>query len=95
MNDVTVKPRVVIRYCTLCRWLLRASWMSQELLSTFADDLGEVALAPAEKGEFKIYVNEQLIWCRVRDEGFPEAKILKQRVRDVLFPERDLGHSDR
>ncbi|HEX2018942.1 MAG TPA: SelT/selW/selH domain protein, partial [Aurantimonas sp.] len=25
----------------------------------------------------------------------PEAKILKQRVRDRLDPARDLGHSDR
>lgn len=91
----SAKPRIVIRYCNLCRWLLRASWLSQELLSTFADDLGEVALAPGDKGEFRIFVNEQLVWCRVQDDGFPEAKILKQRVRDVLFPERDLGHSDK
>ena len=43
-------PRVEIVYCTQCRWLLRAAWMAQELLSTFADELGEVAagLAAAE-----------------------------------------------
>ena len=36
-------PRVEIVYCTQCRWLLRAAWMAQELLTTFADELGEVA----------------------------------------------------
>ena len=26
--------------------------------------------------------------------GFPELKVLKQRVRNILQPEMDLGHSD-
>ncbi len=39
--------------------------------------------------------SEELIWERKRDGGFPEAKVLKQRVRDLVWPERDLGHSDR
>lgn len=29
------------------------------------------------------------------DGGFPETKVLKQRVRDVIDPQRNLGHSDR
>ncbi|PTT52362.1 SelT/SelW/SelH family protein [Aeromonas sp. HMWF014] len=89
------KPRIEIRYCTLCRWMLRAAWLAQELLSTFDSDLGEVALVPASKGEFRILVNGVLVWDRVADEGFPEAKEIKQRVRDVIAPQRDLGHSDR
>ena len=39
-------PRLEIEYCTQCRWLARASWMAQELLTTFVDDLREVALVP-------------------------------------------------
>ena len=89
------KPRVSILYCTQCNWLLRAGWMAQELLSTFGQDLGEVALVPASKGEFRILVDGVLVWDRVADEGFPEAKEIKQRVRDVIAPERDLGHADR
>ena len=89
------KPRIEIRYCTLCRWMLRAAWLAQELLSTFDGELGEVALVPASKGEFKILVNGIQVWDRVADEGFPEAKEIKQRVRDVIAPERDLGHADR
>jgi selenoprotein W-related protein len=41
-------PRVQIEYCTQCRWLLRAAWMAQELLTTFQDELGEVALLPGK-----------------------------------------------
>jgi len=90
------KPRIEIRYCTLCRWMLRAAWLAQELLSTFDGELGEVALVPASKGEFRILVDGVLVWERVADDdGFPEAKEIKQRVRDVIAPERDLGHADR
>ncbi|MGL4251363.1 MAG: SelT/SelW/SelH family protein [Aeromonas sp.] len=92
---ISGKPRIEIRYCTLCRWMLRAAWLAQELLSTFDSDLGEVALVPASKGEFRILVNGVPVWDRVVDEGFPEAKEIKQRVRDLIAPERDLGHSDR
>jgi len=35
------------------------------------------------------------IWERKADGGFPEAKVLKQRVRDQIDPQRDLGHNDR
>ncbi|CEJ15093.1 Rdx family protein [bacterium YEK0313] len=89
------KPRVTILYCTQCNWLLRAAWMGQELLSTFGQDLGEVALQPGTGGVFEIRVGGELIWERKRDGGFPEAKVLKQRVRDIAWPERDLGHSER
>ncbi|MFN4169537.1 MAG: Rdx family protein, partial [Pannonibacter phragmitetus] len=34
------------------------------------------------------------IWERKEDGGFPEAKVLKQRLRNLVWPERDLGHSD-
>ncbi len=89
------KPRVVITYCTQCHWLLRAGWMAQELLSTFAADLGEVALVPATGGAFRIEVDGDLIWERKRDGGFPDVKTLKGRVRDRIAPDRDLGHVDR
>ncbi|WP_345352569.1 SelT/SelW/SelH family protein [Rhodococcus olei] len=88
-------PRVRITYCTQCQWLLRAAWMAQELLSTFGTDLGEVALAPGTGGVFRVEVGDTLVWDRARDGGFPEAKTLKQIVRDVVDPARDLGHADR
>ncbi|MCQ8783739.1 SelT/SelW/SelH family protein [Mangrovibrevibacter kandeliae] len=89
------KPRITITYCTQCQWLLRSAWLAQELLSTFSTDLGEVVLIPGTGGVFEIAYEGETIWERKADGGFPEAKVLKQRVRDRLDPERDLGHSDR
>ncbi|KIF60845.1 selenoprotein [Pseudomonas fluorescens] len=89
------KAEVVITYCTQCQWLLRAAWLAQELLSTFADDLGKVSLVPGTGGVFHITCAGVQIWERKADVGFPEAKVLKQRVRDQIDPDRDLGHNDR
>jgi selenoprotein W-related protein len=88
------KPRVEIRYCPKCGWLLRSAWMAQELLTTFTDELQEVALAPGASGEFQVHVDGRLIWCRSRDGGFPDIKQLKRMVRDEVAPGRDLGHTD-
>ena len=90
-----MKPKVCITYCTQCQWLLRAAWMAQELLQTFGADLGEVALVPGTGGIFIITLDGEMIWDRKAMEGFPEAKVLKQLVRDHIDPDRDLGHSDR
>lgn len=86
--------KVVIHYCNMCRWMLRSAWLAQELLTTFDGELDEVALHPGTGGIFQVWLNNELVWERVRDGGFPEAKELKQRVRDLLCPERSLGHSD-
>lgn len=87
--------RVKITYCTQCRWLLRAAWMAQELLSTFDTDLQEVALVPGTGGIFEVHLNGELLFSRKEAGRFPESKELKQLVRDRIDPERDLGHSDR
>src|SRR4051812_37814148 len=89
------KPRIAITYCRQCNWLLRAGWMAQELLSTFAEDVTEVALLPATGGAFQIEIAGEVIWERKRDGGFPDIRTLKQRVRDRLAPDRGLGHLDR
>src|SRR6476646_208156 len=88
-------PRIAIHYCTQCHWLLRAAWMAQELLSTFGTDLGEVSLQPGTGGVFVITYDGEVIWERKADGDFPDVKQLKQRVRDHLDPDRDLGHLDR
>jgi selenoprotein W-related protein len=89
------RPVVVIRYCRLCGWMLRAGWMAQELLSTFSEELGGVLLEPGTGGIFEIEVAGAVVWERKRDGGFPDAAELKRRVRDRAFPARALGHSDR
>jgi len=69
--------------------------MAQELLSTFAAELGEVALVPGDSGVYEIRVGNKLVWSRATDGGFPDVKLLKQRVRDCIAPGHDLGHIDR
>jgi selenoprotein W-related protein len=88
-------PRVEIEYCTQCRWLLRAAWVAQELLTTFVDDLAEVALVPGTGGVFDIRLDGELLFSRKDAGRFPEAKEVKQLVRDKIDPARSLGHSDR
>ncbi|KAH6850311.1 Rdx family-domain-containing protein [Chaetomium sp. MPI-CAGE-AT-0009] len=49
-------PRVTIQFCTQCKWMLRAAYYAQELLSTFSVSLGEVALQPATGGVFVVEI---------------------------------------
>lgn len=88
-------PRLVITYCTQCRWLPRAGWVAQELLTTFGTDLGEIALRPGVGGVFTVELDGDLLWDRSRDGGFPEIPPLKRLVRDRIAPGRSLGHTDR
>ena len=91
---MTRSPRLEIEYCTQCRWLLRAAWLAQELLTTFVDDLGEVALVPGKGGVFEVRLDGETLWSRKAEGRFPEAKEVKQRLRDRIAPGRNLGHSD-
>lgn len=88
-------PRLEIEYCTQCRWLLRAGWISQEMLTTFGAELGEVAIVPGAGGVFEVRLDGETIFSRAAEGRFPESKELKQAIRDQIAPGRDLGHSDR
>jgi selenoprotein W-related protein len=89
------QPQVRIRYCTGCKWLLRASWLAQELLSTFEHDLAGVTLIPdSTGGVFDVHIDDILVWSRAEKQRFPEPKEIKQAVRDIVAPGRDLGHID-
>lgn len=84
-------PKISIRFCTRCKWNLRSAWYLQELLQTFGDNLGEISLIPGETGEFRVLgqlgqdMEEICIWDRKVQDGFPDSKFLKQRVRNLLF----------
>lgn len=86
---------ITITYCTQCRWMLRAAWMAQELLSTFDGEIAELTLKTGTGGVFEVTADDALVWSRKQEGRFPEITELKQRVRDVIAPEQDLGHSDK
>jgi len=70
--------------------------MAQELLTTFTDDIYGITLVPSEiNGRYQIRINQSVIFDRKREGRFPEIKELKQLVRDVVSPDKSLGHSDK
>jgi selenoprotein W-related protein len=91
-----MKPTITIEYCSKCGWMLRAAYMAQELLTTFTESIKGVLLQPAEiSGRFTVYINDEKIFDRKEAGRFPEIKELKQLVRDVIAPDKSLGHSDK
>jgi selenoprotein W-related protein len=91
-----MKPIVTIEYCPKCKWMLRAAYMAQELLSTFEADLHGVLLKPSEiNGRYLISVDDEKLFDRKAAGRFPEIKELKQLLRDRVNPDKDLGHSDK
>lgn len=94
INPSSASAHVRIVYCHRCGWMLRAAWYAQELLSTFGERLENVTLSPRHGGIFEVYANDRRIWSRADEGRFPDAKELKQRVRDVIAPTMSLGHAD-
>ena len=89
------KSKIEIEYCIKCHWLARASWITQELLSTFSNEIGGITLIPSNiAGIFEIRCGREIIWERGKKKGMPEIKLLKQNVRDIVAPDKDLGHID-
>jgi selenoprotein W-related protein len=67
--------------------------MAQELLTTFAEELGELALIPGNAGVFDVWLGDSVIFSRSEKGRFPETKELKQLIREQIAPGKDLGHS--
>jgi len=70
-------------------------WMAQELLQTFSTILRS-ALDSRYRGVFEIRIDGAApLGSESATAGFRDPKELKQRVRDLIDPGRDLGHADR
>ncbi|KAG5933370.1 hypothetical protein E4U59_006906 [Claviceps monticola] len=83
-------PCVTIRFCTQCRWMLRAAYYAQELLSTFSTSLGQVSLQPSTDGIFTITIQTSSSSSSspnvpATDTG--DIQVLWDRKRDGGFPE--------
>jgi selenoprotein W-related protein len=85
-------PRIEISYCRKCRFLLRASWMAQELLTTFADELGEVAIVPSGGGILEVKLDGEVIGTNRDGAPMPDPAAVKRAVRDRIAPDRKIGH---
>ncbi|PWN44866.1 hypothetical protein IE81DRAFT_310013 [Ceraceosorus guamensis] len=106
-SSSSTTPSLIIEFCDRCRWLHRASWVQTELLITFTSGgavLRSSTLIPMTMdetaGRFRVWIitshNQTIcISDRKSEGGFPEVKVLKQRIRDLIAPNHSLGHSDR
>jgi selenoprotein W-related protein len=77
--------------------MLKSFWMAQELLTTFEDEIDAVSVVPSRTttGVFAVRLNgDSLLWDRKEKGGFPTPKELKQKIRDLVAPDLNLGHSD-
>ncbi|WWC69139.1 uncharacterized protein I206_103075 [Kwoniella pini CBS 10737] len=99
------KPNLIIEFCDRCRWAPRATWIQTELFLTFPSPLiRTITLIPLNSpetgGRFRVWVDiglgkgDELVWDRKTEGGFPELKVLKQRIRNLIQPDLNLGHSD-
>ncbi|KAL7409006.1 Rdx family-domain-containing protein [Mrakia frigida] len=106
--EITQGWRVVIEFCDRCRWLHRAAWVQTELFLTFPPPaLVAISLIPLNTqetgGRFRVWLFKgqeegkqgELVWDRKIEGGFPELKLLKQRIRNHVSPAVSLGHSDK
>lgn len=73
---------------------MRAAWLAQELLTTFETKVVEVALVPSSGGIFEIRLDGEVLYSNKTTHAFPEAKVIKQMVRDRIAPDMKIGHSD-
>jgi len=66
-------------------------------MQTFSDgEIASISLVPCKvpAGTFVVTCNDVTVWDRTEQKRFPETKELKRLVRDLLNPNKDLGHSD-
>ncbi|MCH7998434.1 MAG: SelT/SelW/SelH family protein [Chloroflexi bacterium] len=85
-------PRIEIHYCTRCRFMLRAAYLAQELLTSFEKELGEVALVPGSGGIFEVRLDGETLATNRETKVMPEAGEVKRLLRDRISPGRTIGH---
>ena len=66
--------------------------MAQELLTTFGEDLGEVAIVPGSGGIFEVTLGGEVIATNRETKQMPDPVDVKRAVRDRIAPERKIGH---
>jgi selenoprotein W-related protein len=86
--------KIEIQFCTQCAWLPRASWMMQEILTTFQGEVKSVTLTPKSGGIFEIFLDKEKIYSRSDFGGFLDIKDVKKLIRDKISPGKNLGHTD-
>ncbi|KIO30007.1 hypothetical protein M407DRAFT_159640 [Tulasnella calospora MUT 4182] len=92
-------PETGGRFRVWLRWASPSSNSSSTQETT--DAPSESAMIDSKTGDKDSVTNgdpvfaNELLWDRKTEGGFPELKVLKQKIRDRLQPGVSLGHSDK
>lgn len=85
------RGRVVIEYCTACRFTARALWMAHELLNTFEPYVECIELRPSSGGVFAVFLDGEPLFSNREAGRFPEPRELKELLASrlgIALPER-------
>jgi selenoprotein W-related protein len=85
MTDANDRPlRIAITYCAPCQFLARATWIAQELLTTFQDYTQSLELVPGRGGTLDITVNGKVVFSKHDSGRYPEMRELKESIAAYL-----------
>jgi len=78
-------PNISVFYCVKSKYLACASWIVQEILSTFQDDVNSATLVPSlEKGKFIVTLDNVVIWDKKERNRLPDIDELKRVVSNYF-----------
>jgi len=78
------KVTIDIEYCVPCNYLPRATWVAQEILTTFPVNVASVKLVASRGGRFEVSVDGELVFSTVQMGRFPEIQEIREKIRDKL-----------
>ena len=77
-------PTITITYCTACNFTARATWIAQELLHTFHEQIAGVLIVPGSGGVLDIALDDQPIFSRQQSGRDPLIKELRDAIYAIL-----------
>ena len=78
------RPTITITYCTGCNFTARATWLAQELLHTFHDQVAGVMVIPGSGGVLEVGLGNTTIFSRKDAGRDPLIKELRDAIYELL-----------
>ncbi len=55
--------------------------LTQQLLSTFKQEIAEFTLLPSDGGKFEIKIDGDLVYSKLATGSFPDASVIEGEIR--------------